>query len=68
MTQHAHTASQGHRYQYGTLEVLAMQSGHVVIVRPINPAEPYPLGAPITVKASWLQPLAMRYFHGEVPA
>lgn len=65
---HAHTVSQGHRYQYGTREVLAMQSGHVVIVRPINMREPYPLGEQITVKASWLQPLPMRYFFGAVPS
>lgn len=65
---HAHTASQGHRYQYGTREVIAMQSGHVVVVRPINMGEPYPLGAPLTVKASWLQPLPMKYFHMEIPS
>jgi hypothetical protein len=29
-------------------------------------SEPYPLGAPITVKASWLQPEPMKYFHGQV--
>lgn len=65
---HAHTAAQGHRYALGDRDVLAMQSGHVVIVRPINPAEPYPLGAPITVKASGLQPLPMVYFGGQVPS
>lgn len=64
---HAHTAHQGHRYRYGTKDVLAMQSGVVVVVRPINEAEPYPLGEQITVKASWLQPLPMRYFHGAIP-
>ena len=68
MTQHAAYASQGHRYAMGDRHVLAMQSGPVITVRPINPAEPYPLGESITVKASWLQPVAMRYFHGEVPA
>lgn len=65
---HAHTAQQGHRYALGDREVLSMQSGHVIIVRPICPEEPYPLGEKITVKASWLKPMPMRYFHGEVPA
>jgi len=68
MSHHAYTADQGHRYALGDREVLAMQSGHVVIVRPIDLEEPYPLGPGITVKASWLQPLPMRYFHGEIPA
>ena len=67
MTQHAHHATQGHRYRLGDREVLSMESGHVVVVREINHAEPYPLGSQITVKASWLQPMAMTYFHGQVP-
>lgn len=65
---HAAKASQGHLYKYGSREVLAMESGHFVIVRPIEPAEPYPLGAPLTVKASWLQPLSMRYFMDQIPS
>ena len=68
MTQHAHHATQGHRYRLGDREVLAMQSGIVVSVREIDKSEPYPLGKPITVKASWLQPVAMAYFHGEIPS
>lgn len=64
---HANTAQQGHRYALGDRDVIAMESGHVITVRPINAAEPYPLGGAITVKASWLQPLAMRYFHDQVP-
>ena len=67
MTQHAHHATQGHRYRLGDREVLSMESGHVVVVREINHADPYPLGSPITVKASWLQPMPMVYFHGQVP-
>lgn len=63
---HAHTAHQGHRYTYGAASVLAMQSGAVVQVREINPAEAW-LGPPMTVKASWLQPQPMRYFHGATP-
>ena len=68
MTQHAAYAKQGHRYEMGDRHVLSMESGHVVEVRPIDHAEPYPLGAAILVKASWLKPLPMVYFHGEVPA
>ena len=65
---HAHHATQGHKYRLGDREVLAMQSGAVVTVREIDHAEPYPLGRAETVKASWLQPMGMVYFHGEVPA
>ncbi len=68
MTQHAKTAQQGHRYSLGDKQVIAMESGHVVSVRPIDHSEPYPLGAAITVKASWLCPLPMVYYGGEVPA
>lgn len=64
---HAHTAQQGHRYVLGDKQVLSMQSGVVITVREINHGEVYPLGPPITVKASWLKPVPMRYFHGEVP-
>lgn len=64
---HAHTAQQGHRYRLGDREVVSMGSGVVVRVRVLDHAEPYPLGSSMTVKASWLQPLPMRYFHGEVP-
>lgn len=64
---HAAYARQGHRYQLGDREVLAMESGVVVSVRAIEAGEPYPLGKPIVVKASWLQPLPMRFCHGDVP-
>ena len=67
MTQHAHHATQGHRYRLGDREVLSMESGLVVAVREIDHTEPYPLSKPIIVKASWLQPLPMAYFHGQVP-
>ena len=65
---HAHTAKQGHLYQLGDRQVLSMGTGVVVIVRPIDYSEPYPLGGQITVKASWLKPLPMAYYGGEVPA
>lgn len=64
---HAHTATQGHRYQYGETEVMAMESGVVVVVQEIDPSQPYPLTRKWTVKASWLQPLPLRYLHGGVP-
>lgn len=67
MNQHAAIAKQGHRYRLGDKDVLAMQTGLVVIVRPIDMSEPYPLGPPITVKASWLTPVGMVAFNGEVP-
>lgn len=63
---HAAVAHQGHRYMLGDKSVIAMQSGLVVQVRELDLSEPYPLGAPITVKASWLKPEPMKYFHGQV--
>jgi len=66
MTQHAAQANQGHRYQYGEKDVLAMQSGVVVEVREIDPNEPW-LGKSWTVKASWLTPKPMKYYGGELP-
>lgn len=67
MTQHAAKAHQGHLYKYGESKVIAMQSGVVVEVREVNDDEPCPLGKASTVKASWLTPLPMRYYHGETP-
>lgn len=64
--QHAEIAQQGHKYALGEQEVIALQTGYVVSVRPIID-EPYPLGSKITVKASWLKPLPMKYFHGQTP-
>ena len=53
---------------YGDKPVLAMQSGVVIEVREIDMREPYPLVRPMVVKASWLKPAPMKYFHGQVPA
>lgn len=64
---HAATAKQGRKYKFGDKEVISMGPGVVVRVRPIDHSEPYPLGEDITVKASWLQPLAMKYHGGEIP-
>lgn len=65
---HAQAAQQGHRYQLGNRQVLAMQSGHTVEVREINEDDAWPLGRREVVKASWMSALPMRYFHGQVPA
>ena len=64
---HAAKAKQGCKYLFGDKEVISMESGVVVRVRPIDHSEPYPLGRDITVKASWLQPLPMKYHGGDVP-
>ena len=64
---HAAIAQQGHKYQLGDKQVLSMQTGTVIEVRNIDCAEPYPLGPAITVQASWLTPLPMVYYGGEVP-
>lgn len=65
---HCQTAKQGHVYRLGEQEVISMENGIVVRVRELNRAEAYPLGKEITVKASWLTPLPMVYFHQEIPA
>lgn len=62
-------AQQGHRYSfYWGGECLAMESGEFVSVREIVEA---PEGACLLpakqVSNLWLDPLPMKYFHGEVP-
>jgi hypothetical protein len=47
--------------------VIAMQSGSVVEVRELDHTQAYPVGKAVSVKATWLRPLPMKYFHGEVP-
>lgn len=64
---HAH-AQQGHLYQYGDSKVIAIESGPVVRVREVDPAEPFGLGRRYSVKASWLDPLPMKYFRGQIPS
>ena len=64
--QHIENAKQGHLYTLDGREVLAMQSGYIVIVRELNRDEPYPLGKMMTVKAIWLVPKGMVYLHGQV--
>lgn len=65
---HVATARQGHKYQFDDKQVLCLKNGHVVRVRELVPGEGWNLGKEWTVKASWLQPLPMQYFHGETPA
>lgn len=67
MSQHVENAKQGHVYRLDTREVMALENGYVVRVRELLRNEPYPLGRELTVKASWLVPLPMRYHGGEVP-
>ena len=57
---------QGHRYRHGDTDVLVMESGRMVPVAEILPGPPW-LGPRFFVRAEWLLPLPMRYFHGEVP-
>ena len=63
---HAHKAKEGHKYLLGNKEVLAVQSGIVVHVREITNDYSCPLGPAITAKASWLKPLPMKYYNGEI--
>ena len=59
-------AKQGHRYSMGAVEVLALASGSgMVLVAEIDESHPWPLGTPFKTDAAELQPLPMRYFHGE---
>ena len=61
------TAKQGHRYSYCNRPVLALETGETVKVALIHEDRPYPLGEQFTVPAEYLEPVAMRYFHGELP-
>ncbi len=47
--------------------VMAMESGDVARVRELVLGEPW-LGREYVALSEWLEPLAMRYFDGEVPA
>jgi hypothetical protein len=65
MTEHTANAKQGSLYRLGDQEVISMETGYIVRVRELNRTDPYPLGKELTVKASWLIPLPMNYFHGQ---
>jgi hypothetical protein len=66
--QHVKTAKQGHKYRLDSQEVICLENGYVVRVRQLLPGDGFNLGKELTVKASWLTPLPMTYFHGEIPA
>lgn len=69
MSQHAAKAQQGHIYKFGEKRVMVIETtGHSALVRELDAGDVCPLGDRHTVKASWLTPLPMVYFHGEVPA
>lgn len=59
-------AQQGHRYRYRGQDVLALDSGPVVWVGELWPGELW-FSRQWLADAVDLQPLPMRYFHGEVP-
>ncbi len=62
---------QGHKYRCWLGDVLALESanaGELVKVAAIDHSQPYPLGRCDVAEADELQPLAMAYFHGQVPA
>ncbi len=59
-------AKQGHRYKLQGVDVLALESGEVVRVARIEPEQLWPLGEVRTVSARDLDPVPMRYFHGEI--
>ncbi|SFB74432.1 hypothetical protein SAMN05216344_102192 [Polaromonas sp. OV174] len=60
------TAHQGHRYQLGIVDVLALSSGPRPRVARIDLTQPWPLGRPFHVNAEQLKLQPMRYFGGEV--
>lgn len=62
----AERAQQGHRYRLGDADVLALESGPVVMVGVIDPDAPWFLER-YAVPAEMLEALPMRYFHGQVP-
>ncbi len=59
-------AQQGHRYRIGDDDVLALESGSDVLVAVIEPGAPWFVEW-FSAPASMLEPLPMRYFHGQVP-
>lgn len=61
------TVQQGHLYQHGPSRVLVMATLPAVTVREVLGDQPPWMGPPYAVKPEWLQPLAMKYFKGQVP-
>ena len=72
MSQPLTSATQGHRYRiragvFSGAEVLCLAGGELARVAPIDERQPWPLGSTVLISASSLQPMPMRYFHGETP-
>lgn len=61
-------AQQGHRYHWGTADVIALETGPVVDVREIAANQPLGIGRKSRARAEWLTPAPMKYFHGQIPA
>jgi hypothetical protein len=60
-------ARQGHLYLHGGTPVIALESGALVLVREVAPAEPLGVGPRYIALAASLVPQPMKYFHGQVP-
>lgn len=61
------TAQQGHLYQYHQARVLAMQTGAGLVRVRVLIGDGWGLSEVKRVQSGKLQPLPMRYFHGQVP-
>lgn len=56
---------QGHLYQHGIRQVIALQSGEErVRVQAIDTGHPSGVGRPFITHAVYLVPLPMKYLHG----
>lgn len=59
-------AKQGHRYQFGGVDVIALESGPIVKVGILSRGEPWFVRKEL-VSAERLEPVPMKYYAGEVP-
>ena len=59
-------AQQGHKYRYGSVDVIAMESGPIVRVGILSRGEPW-FTRQERVSAEKLEPLPMVYHGNEVP-
>lgn len=60
-------ARQGHKYRLDGHDVLALSSGPRPRVAYIVADRVWPLGESLEVDAERLEPMPMKYFHGQVP-
>lgn len=63
----AEAMQQGHLYQHGANQVLALESGPKGKVMRVLKDAPWCLQGSYQTQAKWLTPLPMRYFHGATP-